>query len=588
MAAPSPASPASRRRAVPALFLTALAASGLGDGLPACAQASGEQKPAEQQAVPAASLRVLPSDHFSYEVMRRFGQAGWIEGYPAGTDVIQGRILTRFEMASLVARHLTRLGNLARLPESEQPDVPADDLRLSLRLAREFQRELVAMGYDFKRAAAMVPEVADLADGAIPPEEVAQAKSTLSRIVVNSREGDEEGLLSRLENRVSGYFQFRYDSLIGPGALFNAAGDGGDGQRPSGDGPSVGGPRSGFAIRRGRLKVSDRFTERDEFTFQIDLPSNSSPNVRDAFVRVFDFPAKNFAMRFGQYAFPYGFEHIASSRFRETPERALGFSDSTQASFLYKTRVSDTGGVVTPGSVLPFFVDQDRDIGVELAWAAPEKEGAFTPRASFNVLQGEGRAGSGQRSLNNVYDIMGSVEAVRERGLEEMSFGLSFYNGTLSVRSAAPDAEGNLAPFRYAKRAFGGAYARYRTERTEVRGEYSGGLYEVTPDRALFADGNRFQAWYVAARQFVAPKVELYAKYDEFHPVRGNTMVAGVRGADLARKTLQVGAMWHATEGTRFRVNYGQGFTRYDASAPEGSPLRDKLGLLQIEVQQVF
>ena len=566
----------------------ALSAAALGStaALPGTALATPVN--AQTQPPPADTPGVLPSDHFSYEAIRKFGQAGLIEGYPAGTDVIMGRILTRFEMATLVARHFTRLGNLARLPESERSEIDDDALRMSLRLGTEFRNELKAIGYDFKRAAGMIPEVAELADEDVPEREVREAVRTFEALVDPTHKGDEGGLPSRKDDRLSGYFQLRFDSLVGPSELFDSAGGGGTGPRPSIGGPAVGGARSGLAVRRGRIKISDRFTKRDEFTFQIDLPSNSSVNVRDAFVRVADFPAKDFAMRFGQYAFAYGYEYIASSRSRETPERALGFSDSTQASFIYKSRVSSTGGVVTPGSILPFFVDQDRDIGIELAWAAPKRKEAFNPRASVNVIQGEGRAGSGQRSLNNVYDVTGSVEVIRARGPEETAFGLSFYDGAIPVRSAPPDGDGNVAPFVNAKRTFGGLYGRYKSARTEFRAEYSGGAYEVTPDRALVLDGNRFGAWYVAARQYVSPRVETFAKYDEFHPVRSGTVVAGVRGSDLATKTLQVGVMWYATEGTRFRINYEQGFAAYDPSAPEDSPLRDKLGLIQIDIQQVF
>ena len=65
-------------------------------------------------------------------------------------------------------------------------------------------------------------------------------------------------------------------------------------------------------------------------------------------------------------------------------------------------------------------------------------------------------------------------------------------------------------------------------------------------------------------------------------------VIAGVKGSDLTRKTLSVGTSYQFTKATRFKVNYSQGLTPYDVSAPPGDILRSQLGLLEAEVQMVY
>lgn len=541
------------------------------------------------------SPREVPDGHFAYASIRTFTREGYLEGFPRDTDPFGKRTVTRYEMASLVARVVSHARDLLRQrPQGGAAGIPEANLVLVRRLVGEFRLELAVIGVDLARLAREAPEIAGLTPippkaGEPPPGRAAEAgpKSLAKLVVVPERSGDETSLLlRRLQNRVGGYFQFRHDSLTGDRELFNGAGAGGTGQRPSVGGPSVGGPSSGFLVRRGRVRIGDQITPRDEFVFQVDLPTNAGVNVRDAYARVLDFPARDFAFRAGQFAFTYGFEYLYSSRARETPERAVGYSDSTQAGLIFKQSVAALGGEVTPGSVLPFFHNQDRDIGVELSWGAPRNRG-MVPRAAVALIQGEGRGIDGQRSLNNVYDVVASLELLDRTGPDLLNLGLSYYRGALSVRSAAPTGT-SVAPFRNATRNFGGAYVRYLNRGREYRAEFSGGLFEVTPDRALFLKDNRFNAWYLVTRQPIMPKLEGYLKYDEYNPASRNTVIAGVRGSDLSRKTLSLGLLYQHTQATRFRVNYAQSMSPYDPSRPEGDPLRSKLGLLQTEIQVVY
>jgi hypothetical protein len=557
--------------------------------------------PPAASSVPGPSPGELPLSDPSYAALRTLARKGLVEGLPPDTDPFGGRIgLTRYEMASFVARMIRRLEPLLRPTAAGTPRaaVSTEDLALARTLVGRFRVELAVIGVDLERLAREIPEIAPLSSEPSDPPSVSTGEAVRSSlgqvIIIPEHTGDETSLLYRLQNRLTGYFQFRYDALLGERDLFRSTGGGGSGPRPGTGGPAVGAANSGFLVRRGRIRVSEQLTPRDEFVFQIDLPTNAAPNIRDAFVRVLDFPVRNLALRAGQYAFSYGWEYLYSSRSRETPERALGFSDSTQASLIYKSSVSPVAGEVTPGSVLPFFNDQDRDIGVEIAYGAPWKRGPV-PRAAFSIIQGEGRGGGGQRSLNSVYDIVASVEATESRANARFGAGLSYYRGAIPVRSGPSSAAGQGAspsavppPFVNARREFGGAYLRYQTRGAEYRAEYSGGAYEVTPDRARHLPGNRFDAWYIVTRQPLARWLEGYVKYDEFNPVRSDELVGGVKGGSLSRRAFHLGVLYQYTPATRFRVNFIQGLTPYDPSAPAGSRLRSHLGLLQAEIQMVY
>lgn len=563
---------------------------------PSAVRAQTVQQPAAPPAsVPTdpSSPRDVPVGHFAYDAIRTLTRDGYLEGFPRDGDVFQGRVATRYEMATLVSRIVGHAQGLLRAHDNT-PAASKENLALVGKLVGEFRLELAVIGVDLAKLAKETPEIAGMqgpsTTAGTPPSPKTRdngPKSLAQLVVVPERSGDEASLLlKRLQNKISGYFQFREDALIGKRELFRGTGAGGTGQRPTITAPAVGGPSSGFLVRRGRVRIGEQITPHDEFVFQLDLPTNSEVNVRDAYVRVLDFPARDFAFRAGQFAFAYGFEYLYSSRSRETPERALGYSDSSQASLMYKQTVAALGGEVTPGSVLPFFFNQDRDIGVEIAWGAPRSKG-MVPRAALALIQGEGRGTTGQRSLNNAVDMVASVELLDRTGPDLFSFGLSYYKGTLPARSAAPVGT-TVAPFTDATRAFGGAYARYQVGGHEYRAEYSGGLFEVTPDRALYLNGNRFNAWYVVTRQPLLRKLEGYLKYDEYNPARRNALIAGVKGSDLSRKTLSLGLLYQHSQATRFRINYSQGMSPYDASRPHGDPLRSRIGLLQTEIQVVY
>jgi Phosphate-selective porin O and P len=164
---------------------------------------------------------------------------------------------------------------------------------------------------------------------------------------------DQQKALAALQRfHFSGYLQLRYDALLGDGSLFKSQGAGGTGIRPTTGAPHVGGPAQGFILRRGRFKLDGTLNPKDSFAFQFDFGTAGPLHLRDMWADVKSGLPHNWSFRMGQFPPPFTYTLPSSSRLREAPERALGFSDSSNANFIFKDTVSATGGTITPGTVI--------------------------------------------------------------------------------------------------------------------------------------------------------------------------------------------------------------------------------------------
>ena len=377
--------------------------------------------------------------------------------------------------------------------------------------------------------------------------------------------------------KFSGYLQLRHDTLIGDRSLFKSQGGGGTGPRPTTGAPHVGGPSEGFILRRGRFKIDGVLNPKDTFTFQFDFGSVGPLHLRDMYADIKSGLPHNWQLRVGQ--FPPQFTYIlpSSSRIREAPERALGFSDSSNANFIFKDSVSATGGTVTAGTVIPFLLNQDRDQGAMFSYKAKRAT------SYFGLYNGEGRDNNGQRPINGNLTFMGRVEQRIPTGHGDVFVGGSRYDGQWPARATAP-VGGVVADFKNAARRMTALETRWVGKSgTELRYERIDGRYDVTPDRSLYLAGNKIHAWYATIRQPVAPHTILSATYDVFDPT--SQTVAGLTPEEYRRKTLQGGVLHQLAPGTRLRLWYVQGLTPYDPSAAAGSAGRKKVGQLIGEIQ---
>lgn len=566
--------------------------------------------------VSAQAPRDVPQDHWAYAVVNDLASKGLIRGYPATRDFFGGRVVSRYEMAVIVLRVLqqidNRLSNKAGKSDVKPTDVGVkpEQLEEVRRLVQEFKTELTVIGTDLQKVKDQIGEVSASADAAQKTAEEARAAAgnasaaaaAAARAAADAKQGaqgakdavnEQKSRIDKLSetltaHKVSGYIQARFDAIdVGRTSLFTSSGAGGTGQTPAIGAPSVGGPLYGFQVRRARINFSGPISKQTEYRVQLDAQSGNTVSVYDANVLIHDLPVKNAYVRFGMFSPVFGYELPTPSYVRESPDRVFGWGVTLADYPLFKTNQSATGGVITPGSVVGLFVNQQRDVGAEFGWDIAGK-GNDKTKLTLSVINGEGRSAAGVRNLNNGLDVMGRIEAPFLDN--KLKLGMSGYYGDFAVRSGPPAGSPAVSvPFVNAKKTFLGADVRWLSPwGTSFRLEYFGGMYEATPDRAQLLSGNHAQAWYFVARHPITHKLDVVGKYDEFMPITGKgVMAGGLSRMELIRKTVSIGTLYQLDNTTRFRLWYAKGLTPYDPSATAG-PLRTRLGLITGEVQVAF
>ncbi|MFM7320784.1 MAG: hypothetical protein ACKO5K_04575 [Armatimonadota bacterium] len=515
--------------------------------------------------ISVAPATTLAADHWALPAIRTLLAAEWAKGVPAAW-IATDRAPSRYEMAVLVDRLIDALPERGAEPTASSTAMAAERV-LAGRLAAEFLPELAVIGADVDGLKAKVDGFErTLAELAKRVAEMEGARKAMQRDVDAAR-----------AVRFSGYLQLRFDALFADRSLFRGAGAGGTGQRPTLGAPHIGGPSNGFLVRRGRFRVEGPTSPKDGFVFQLDFGSVSGVNLRDAWADIRSGLPRDTSIRVGQFPPPFTYVLPATSRLREAPDRPLGFSDTSNSAFVHKDTVSALGGEVTPGSVVPLFNNQDRDLG----FAITHKGRRAT--TTIGWINGEGRDVAGQRPLNSSTTFVGRVEQRIPAAHGTAYVGLSRYDGAHSVRSAAP-VGGVPAAFRLGDRKFTNFDARWEGGHGwQARYEHLTGRFETTPDRALYLPGNRVEAWYATLRKEVAPRTAVSATLDVFRPT--NQTVAGISPGDMARRTLQGGVLHQLATRTRLRLWYVQALSAYDPSAAAGSALRGKVGQFIGEIQ---
>lgn len=566
------------------------------------------------RSVLAQAPKDVPQDHWAYAAVNDLASKGLIKGYPPNGDFFGKRTVTRYEMAVIIQRVLRAIDELLakKADKGDVKPAPAGVSQAQLdevrKLVDDFKIELTVIGTDLQKVKDQIGEVAAKADAAQRTADDARAvagkaaadAAGAAKAAADAKQGvsgaidaikEQKGRIDTLNgiatsHKISGYIQARFEMLNGGSSLFAQNGAGGTGQSPTNGGPSVGGPQYGFLVRRARVKFSGPISKNTEYGIQLDAPSFTAVNVKEGYIKVANLLGKNVSGLFGQFPPMFGYEIPVSSAVRESPERALGFSDTTQSTLIFKSSQSAVGGTVTPGSVLPIFLNQEFDQGAQFTWEAPGTSGT---KITLGAINGGGTVAAGIRRMSNGMDALGRAETMLLNG--KLGVGISGYYGTLSLRSGPP-AGTPPAPvaFTNARKYMGGADVRYLTPwGTTLRAEYVGGIYESTPDRSQYLQGNHAQAWYLTARHMLTKKLEFAVKYDEFMPITGlGTMAGGLSRMEIMRKTLQGGLLYSLDSATRFRLWWQQGLTPYDPSAAAGNSLRERMGLLSGEVQVRF
>jgi hypothetical protein len=436
---------------------------------------------ASAQEDPAAD--VSPKD-WSYAAVEALAARGLVHGYK-DARFLDGRSLTRFEMASLVKRILNTVKELPT-PQAEdgrpstaasrglgndpiptgRPIAPARsprtaafteaDLGTVKRLADTYSVELAVIGVNLQDTLAKIQAL----EGRVEAVEKALSdpKGPLQKAIND---------VQRLDKiRFSGYVQSRFESF----------------EKTREADPS--GPR---------VPVTDRFSLR---RMRLTLNARPNPNVlvkweleggaldiqsRDAFISYFvkGDPTKGHTVSIGQLKVPFGFEIAQSSGARETPERARP---------------------------IRFFYPSERDRGVRIT--SPTGNRWIYELGVYNGVIGPGTQGIGTNDNNNNKDVYGRVRTTQLN--EKLDAGVSFHFGNSlrtglfsgeDPRSGGPPSAAN--PYENTRVTLGADLQYHLRKGTELRGEFLWGK----------AKGSYATGYILQVLHELSPKNQFVARY---------------------------------------------------------------------------
>ncbi len=97
--------------------------------------------------------RDLPTAHWAYVAVRDLAAKGLIKGYPADRDFLGDRVLTRYEMATLLQRVIGRMDDLLATPVRSAERATLAQCASEIRdLVAEFKVEMTVIGTDMEKA----------------------------------------------------------------------------------------------------------------------------------------------------------------------------------------------------------------------------------------------------------------------------------------------------------------------------------------------------------------------------------------------------------------------------------------------------
>lgn len=381
--------------------------------LAATAVPAAETPPAAGSPTPPPSGQLptgTAAEEWAHQAIADLAKRGLVHGYK-DAKFLEGRKLTRYEMASLIKRVIDSLletpapepgkgpvseapGTAASRGQGLEPPPPArplpgrgpsrsaafleSDLPVIRQLADVYSVELAVIGVNLQDA---MERLAAL-EGRLEAVEktVNDPKGPLQKAVSD---------IARLDRiRFSGYVQGRYESFE---------------KTREADPPGTRVPVTNrFSLRRVRMTLNARPTSRVYIKWELE---GNAPGIesRDAFISYYlrGNPATGYTVSFGQMKVPFGFEIPQSSGARETLERAR---------------------------VIRFFYPSERDRGVKVS--SPTGKRWFYELGVYNGVIGPGTPAIGLNDNNNEKDVVGRIRTTQFGG--KVDAGVSFHFGESS------------------------------------------------------------------------------------------------------------------------------------------------------------
>jgi hypothetical protein len=249
----------------------------------------------------------VPQGHWAYDSVAKLAAKGLVVGYPDGSFVGK-RVLTRYEMACIVARILDRIDQVsaaktessAAAPEQNAsvPEVTKADLEAVGKLVDEYKIELTVMGTRIDKVESAIAAL---------EEKVASLDT-----IVNDEEGPLQSTkadVAKLKKvAISGYNQIRYQTIDFAGS----------------DNVTAKKQADTFLIRRARLKITAQPNDTSKAVVEFAADKNSA-GVKDAYYQYIfgGNELKKPSFYVGQMLLPFGYDNPTSSSVRETPEQSI-------------------------------------------------------------------------------------------------------------------------------------------------------------------------------------------------------------------------------------------------------------------------
>ena len=558
-------------------------------------------------AAPAYQTQVtsdsVPADvqpgSWAYSAVSDLAAKGLIAGYPPDGKFLGGRAVTRYEMATIIARVLDRVHDLDASGQGGSVQSEIDEIR---RLTDDYKVELTVIGTNMTQAQADIAKLqgdvstlqAGLNSAYDSIEEQAKRTTALeaqTKQIANTAYSSS----STSKFNISGYIQFRMvDADSSSHARFpqgtNATAGAYNGNY------AQGGSAASAEVRRARLKFSGAPTSNVKYAAQMDFSGaiNTGTNAANQQVTVRE---ANLSYTFGDgttlyptvtaglFANPFGYILPLSMANSLTPERPLAFSE---------------------GNNLGLWDNQDYDKGLKAAYAYK------SINLTYALVNGAGR---GSENIDDHFDSIYRVNY--QTADKQFGIGASYYDGLVARARPATLAATTLNYPEPKKQLYGFDAQMTLKNGVFVDGEYVAGKYEkrsyfdenlATAAAPFGADAlqtdtyvknNQVQGFYVwggYSFNSTSPRpLTLGVDYDYFDRSRkaensalnsfgaaGNTFVSNGSYID---RNLGYGALYNLDKATRLRLWYTRPF---DVAHAADTPFPERIGLYTAELQVRF
>ena len=557
--------------------------------------------PAYQAQVTSSSVPVdVQPGSWAYSAVSDLASKGLIAGYPPDAKFLGGRALTRYEMATIIARVLDRVHDLDASGQGASVQSEIDEIR---RLTDDYKVELTVIGTNMTQAQADIAKLqgdvstlqAGLNSAYDSIEE--QTKRTTAVEAQVKKLGDTAYTSSATSKfNVSGYIQFRAVDADSSSHSRYPQGTSADAGAYNGN-YAQGGSAAAAEVRRARIKFAGAPTNNVKYAAQVDFSgavatgtANQQVTVREA----------NFSYTFGDgttvyptltaglFANPFGYILPLSMANSLTPERPLAFSEANNVGL---------------------WDSQDYDKGLKAAY------GYKGINLTYALVNGDGR------QFENDNDHFDSIYRVNYQTADkQFGIGTSYYDGKVARNRPTTLAAATLTYPEPKKQLFGVDAQMTLKNGIFADGEFVKGTYEKrsyfdenlattaapTGADALITDGyvknNQVEGFYVwGGYSFAASSprpLTLGVDYDYFDRsinAHANALDAlqtnNVGGTfytssgSFIDRNIGYGALYNLDKATRLRLWYDH---PYDVAHATGTPDPPKIGLYTAELQVRF